>query len=438
MKYKKSKELYKKALKSIPGGVNSPVRAFKSVGKDFPIFIEKGKKSKIYDVDGNSYIDYISSWGPLILGHNNKTVLKEVKKELYKGSSFGLPTKKEIKIAKLIKAMFPSIKKIRLCSSGTEAAMATIRLARAYTKRKKILKFEGCYHGHSDSLLVSAGSGLLTFDKQDSNGINPGVRNNTICLPYNDIKAVENLFKKIGNEIACIIVEPVAANMGLVLPEIDFLKKLREITKKYNSLLIFDEVITGFRLARGGAQEIYDIKPDLTVLGKIIGGGYPIGAFGGKNKIMKKLSPEGGVYHAGTLSGNPISVTAGLKTLKILNNSSEIYTKLNKNTEYLVKEMKKLAKKYNENIQINHIGSLFTIFFYDKKVKNMEDAKLSCSKKYNLYFNTMLENGIMPPPSKFEAHFLGISHSKGDFEKTLKVFEKFLKKLKDLSGNFYK
>lgn len=428
MKTENSKQLFEEAKKAIPGGVNSPVRAFGSVKKDYPIFIERAKGSKIYDEDGNEYIDCIGSWGPMILGHNYPEVLECIKKEVEKGTSFGLPTKKEVELAELVKDCFPSIEKLRLTTSGTEAAMAAVRVARAYTGKNKILKFEGCYHGHSDSLMVKAGSGLLTFEHQDSNGITDGVIKDTITLPFGDIKKVRELFEK-EKDIACIILEPIPANMGLIETEKEYLEELRKITEKKNVLLIFDEVISGFRVALGGAQQLYGITPDLTVLGKIVGGGYPVGGFGGREDIMNLISPLGNVYHAGTLSGNPVSVAAGIKTISILKDSPDMYTKLNEKVAQFVKKLEELIKKYNISATVNSAGSLFTIFFSDKKVKNLDDAINTSDEMYNIYFDTMTENGIMVPPSKYEAHFISIIHSEEEMQKILEIAEKAFQKM---------
>ena len=427
MKTENSKQLFEEAKKAIPGGVNSPVRAFGSVKKDYPIFIERAKGSKIYDEDGNEYIDCIGSWGPMILGHNYPEVLECIKKEVEKGTSFGLPTKKEVELAELVKDCFPSIEKLRLTTSGTEAAMAAVRVARAYTGKNKILKFEGCYHGHSDSLMVKAGSGLLTFEHQDSNGITDGVMKDTITLPFGDIKKVRELFEK-EKDIACIILEPIPANMGLIETEKEYLEELRKVTEKENVLLIFDEVISGFRVALGGAQQLYGITPDLTVLGKIIGGGYPVGGFGGREDIMNLISPLGNVYHAGTLSGNPVSVAAGIKTISILKDNPNMYTKLNEKVAQFVKKLEELIKKYNISATVNSAGSLFTIFFSDKKVKNLDDAINTSDEMYNIYFDTMTENGIMVPPSKYEAHFISIIHTEEEMQKILEITEKAFQK----------
>ena len=428
MKTDNSKKIYEKAKKSIPGGVNSPVRAFQSVDKEYPIFIKSGNGSKLYDEDGNEYVDMIGSWGPMILGHNYPKVLEVVKKELENGTSFGLPTKKEVELAELVKSCFPSIEKLRLTTSGTEAAMASVRVARAFTGKNKIIKFEGCYHGHSDSLLVKAGSGLLTFAHQDSNGITEGVVKDTITLPFGDFDKLKETLEN-DNDIACVIIEPIPANMGLIETEKEYLEKVREITKEKNVVLIFDEVISGFRVSLGGAQKVFGITPDLTVLGKIIGGGYPVGGFGGKKEIMNLISPVGNVYHAGTLSGNPISVAAGIETISILKENPEIYENVNKKTENLVNKINELIKKYDIPASVNHFGSLFTIFFSKEKVKTLEDAMNTNDEFYSIYFDTMLENGVIVPPSKYEAHFVSYIHNDEDVEKLLKGVEKTFQKI---------
>ena len=429
-----SKIIYEKAKKAIPGGVNSPVRAFQSVDKEYPIFIKSGNGSKLYDEDGNEYVDMIGSWGPMILGHNYPQVLEIVKKELENGTSFGLPTKKEVELAELVKSCFPSIEKLRLTTSGTEAAMASVRLARAFTGKNKIVKFEGCYHGHSDSLLVKAGSGLLTFAHQDSNGITEGVVKDTITLPFGDFEKLKETLES-EKDIACVIIEPIPANMGLIETKKEYLEKIREITEKEKIVLIFDEVISGFRISLGGAQEVFGITPDLTVLGKIIGGGYPVGGFGGKKEIMDLISPVGNVYHAGTLSGNPISVAAGIETISILKKNTEIYENINTKTENLVNQINELIKKYSIPASVNHFGSLFTIFFSKEKVDTLEKAIFSNDEFYSIYFDTMLENGIIVPPSKYEAHFVSYVHNDRDMEKFLtgteKTFEKISEKIKN-------
>jgi len=396
------------AKKYIPGGVNSPVRSFKAVDSS-PLFIKKGKGSRIYDEDNDEYIDYCMSYGPLILGHSHPKIISAVKKALDNGASFGAPTKKETELAKLIANAVPSIEKLRLVNSGTEAVLAAVRLARGFTKKNKIIKFEGCYHGHVDDLLVKKNS------------------ENTLIAEYNNINSVKKIIngKKNRNKIAALIVEPIAGNMGVVLPENNFLEELREITEKNNILLIFDEVITGFRVSYGGAQEFYKIKPDLTTLGKIIGGGLPVGAFGGRKEIMGLLAPDGPVYQAGTLSGNPVTVTAGIETLKILKNKS-IYKKLEKNTDYITNsiiktnEKKSMKENLKNKIKINHIASMFTIFFNkNKKINNYKTAKQSDTKNFSKFHELLLKNGVYFPPSQFEACFLSVAHSKEDIGRTI-------------------
>ena len=429
MSYKNSKEIYDKAVKFIPGGVNSPVRAFKSVHREAPIFVKKAKGSKLWDEDGNEYIDYICSWGPMILGHNFKNVIEGVREEIENGSSYGLPTKLEVELAELITKCCPSMDKVRLTTSGTEATMSAVRLARAYTGRNKILKFEGCYHGHSDALLVKSGSGLLTDGYQDSNGITEGVLKDTLTVPFGDREKIKEILEK--NNVACLIMEPVPANMGVISPDVEFLKFVREICTATSTVLIFDEVISGFRLSLGGAQEYFGITPDMTTLGKIIGGGYPVGAFGGKEEIMNLIAPIGRVYHAGTLSGNPISVRAGLETVGYLyENKETIYKELENKTKYITKNLEKLAKKYNVPVCINRLGSLYTIFFTEKsQVKNLEDALTSNTENFAIYFNTMLDNGIVIPPSQFEAHFISLALTDEDIAKTLEVAEEAFKNI---------
>jgi len=423
MNFKKSKNIFKKAVNVIPGGVNSPVRAFKSVEKEFPIFIKSAKGAYLIDEDENKYIDYIQSWGPMILGHNDEKVIKAVQDAILDGCSFGLPTKKEVELAELIISMVPSIEKVRLTTSGTEATMAAVRVARAYTKKNKILKFEGCYHGHSDSLLVAAGSGLLTEGYQDSNGLTEGVLKDTLVLPFGNLEQVRNLLE--NEEVACIILEPIPANMGIIETKKEYLEGLRKLCTKHNTLLIFDEVISGFRVGTGGAQEYFSVTPDLTTLGKIIGGGYPVGAFGGKKEIMDMIAPVGDVYHAGTLSGNPISVTAGFETLNILKNTTSLYSDLEEKVDYIIKGIYRLSEKYNVPVCINKIGSLFTIFFTDKeRIESLEDVISTDTSKYSKYFNVMLENGVVVPPSKFEAHFVGVAHDEEILNKTLEAMEK--------------
>ena len=434
MNHEISKEIFKKAQKYIPGGVNSPVRAFKSVNREAPIFACKGEGAKVWDEDGNEYIDYICSWGPLILGHNNERIMKGVREAIELGSSFGLPTKREVELAELITKCCPSIEMVRLTTSGTEATMSAVRLARAYTNRNKIAKFEGCYHGHSDALLVKSGSGLLTDGYQDSNGITEGVLKDTVTVPFGDLEALTKVLEE--KNIACLIMEPVPANMGVIYPNIEFLKAVRELCTKTGTLLIFDEVISGFRLSLGGAQEYFGITPDMTTLGKIIGGGYPVGAFGGKAEIMQLVAPVGRVYHAGTLSGNPIAVRAGFEMLSYLSENREtLYKELEEKVKYITEGAKKSAEKYGVNVVINSIGSIFTMFFTDRKeVKNLDDALSSNTENFAIYFNTMLENGIICPPSQFEAHFVSKAHTQEILDRTLEVMDMAFKTIGEKNG----
>ncbi len=429
IKRTKSKNLYAKAKNLIPGGVNSPVRAFKAVGST-PLFISKAAGSKIWDVDGNRFIDYVMSWGPLILGHSHPEVISAVKKALKNGTSYGAPTEIEIKIAELIKKMMPSIELVRMVNSGTEATMSAIRLARAYTGRKKVIKFEGCYHGHADSFLVKAGSGATTLGIPSSPGVPDEIASLTLNAKYNDIESVQRLIDENKGEIACIIVEPVAGNMGVVLPKNNFLQKLREICDRENIVLIFDEVITGFRLAPGGAQEYFGVRADLTTLGKIIGGGFPVGAYGGKKEIMEMVAPSGPVYQAGTLSGNPVAMTAGYTTLKILYEQRKtVYKNLNEKAKYLAEIFRKISSENGLKVQINQIGSMLTLFFAENEVYDYDSALKSDTKMYARFFNLMLENGVYLPPSQFEAMFLSTAHSERDIEMTIDAFEKVVKKI---------
>jgi glutamate-1-semialdehyde 2,1-aminomutase len=427
MKFEKSKELFEKAQKYLVGGVNSPVRAFKSVGAT-PVFIKKGKGSRIWDEDDNVYIDYVLSWGPLILGHAHDQIINGIKEVANYGTSFGAPTKLEIDMAEMVVKAVPSIEMVRFVNSGTEATMSAIRLARGYTGRKKIIKFEGCYHGHVDSLLVSAGSGVATFGIPGTPGIPEELANLTIVLPYNDIEAVEEAFKKHGDEIAGVIIEPVAGNMGVIAPSKEYHQRLREITKKYGALLIWDEVMTGFRLAYGGAQELYGIEPDLTTLGKVIGGGLPVGAYGGKREIMEHIAPVGDVYQAGTLSGNPLAMIAGLKQLQILKETNP-YPELDKKGQILEDGLNELINKYNLKATVNRVGSMITLFFTDKEVKNFADTKSSDLERFAKFFRCMLENGVYLPASQFEAWFLSTAHSENDLQETLNKVENCLKNL---------
>lgn len=412
----KSDILFEKSKRMMPGGVNSPVRAFYAVKRN-PLFIDHAKGSKIFDVDGKEYIDYVCSWGPGILGHADDSVIEAVKEACEKGLTFGAPTEKEYILAELVQKMMPSMEMLRLVNSGTEAVMSAIRAARGFTGKDKIVKFRGCYHGHSDGLLVKAGSGVLTQSVPDSLGIPADYTRNTLVAEYNDTISVENLFSEYGEEIAAIIVEPVAANMGVVLPEKHFLENLRRIADRYQSLLIFDEVITGFRLSLGGAQEYFGVKPDLTTLGKIIGGGMPMAAYGGRRDIMEVVAPLGGVYQAGTLSGNPIATTAGIETLKILTEENDrgLYDRLAESTGQLAGTVR---DAFGDRVWVNQIGSLMSVFFTDKPVVDYESAIGSDTEQYADYFNYMLGQGIYLAPSQFEAMFVSNAHTKADLEKT--------------------
>ena len=419
----KSEELYKIALDLMPGGVNSPVRAFGAVGRN-PLFIDHAKGSYVYDVDGNKFIDYVCSWGPGILGHSHPEVLEEVVKACFDGLTFGAPTGKENQLAQLVQECVPSMEMMRMVSSGTEATMSAIRAARGFTGRDKIIKFKGCYHGHSDGLLVQAGSAALTQSVPDSSGVPASFAEQTLVALYNDKDSVRELFENNKDQIAALIVEPVAANMGVVIPDDDFLPFLREITEENGTILIFDEVITGFRLGVGGAQEWFGIKPDLSTFGKIVGGGMPMAIYGGRRDIMKNISPTGKVYQAGTLSGNPIATTAGIKTLEILRDHPELYTKIEANTKKLAKAYKVRAEKQGIAIHVNQIGSLMSAFFTGENVKDYAGATSSDTKAYADYFNYMLENGIYVAPSQFEAMFISDAHGDYEISKTCEVIRK--------------
>jgi glutamate-1-semialdehyde 2,1-aminomutase len=425
--YEKSKQAFQEAKSLMPGGVNSPVRAFKSVNMD-PIFMESGKGSKIYDIDGNEYIDYVLSWGPLILGHTNDEVVGAIKKVSETGTSFGAPTLLENELAKLVIERVPSIEVIRMVSSGTEATMSALRLARGYTGRNKILKFEGCYHGHGDSLLIKAGSGVATLGLPDSPGVPEGVAMNTITVVYNDLESVKYAFEQFGEDIAGIIVEPVAGNMGVVPPQPGFLEGLREITEQYGALLIFDEVMTGFRVGYNCAQGFYGITPDLTCLGKVIGGGLPVGAYGGKAEIMEQIAPSGPIYQAGTLSGNPLAMAAGYATLSQL--KPEHYEEFNKKADRLEEGITEAARKYDVPVSFNRAGSMIGFFFTNEEVINYEKAKTSNLEFFASYYREMAEQGIFLPPSQFEGMFLSTAHSDEDIEKTITAVEKSFAALK--------
>ena len=417
MNVEKSNRAFEEALRYLPGGVNSPVRAFRAVGGR-PIFVKRGHGARIEDIDGNVYVDYVCSWGPLILGHAHPSVIQAIEEIARLGTSFGMPTELETELARRVVGSVRSMEKVRFVSSGTEATMSAIRLARAYTGRTKIVKFAGCYHGHVDSLLVKAGSGAATFGSPDSLGVPDALARATIVLPYNDLGAVEATLAAQGEEIAAILLEPVAGNMGLVLPRPGFLEGLRDLTRRYGALLIFDEVISGFRLGMGGAQEHYGILPDLTCLGKVIGGGLPVGAFGGKRDIMDMLSPNGAVYQAGTLSGNPLAVGAGLATLKVVSQPG-FFSLLNEKAARFVKALKEVAQNEGADVQIPSIGSLFTVFFRSEPVVDFETAGQCDRGRFARFHQALLAEGVYWPPSQFETCFVSSAHEDADFEKTL-------------------
>lgn len=419
MKITRSIKLFEKAQHLIPGGVNSPVRAFRSVGGQ-PRFIKRAKGARLYDLDGNTYIDYVLSWGPMILGHASPTVVAAIKNAAGQGTSYGAPTELEVELAGQIRDAFPSMEKSRLVSSGTEAVMSAIRVARGFTKRDGVLKFEGCYHGHSDYLLAKAGSGLTTLGIPDSLGVPADFAKHTLTAPYNDIRTVQRILRDRGKDLACIIVEPVAGNMGVVPPAADFLPALRQLATDYDILLIFDEVISGFRVHYGGAQALYGVTPDLTVLGKIIGGGLPVGAYGGRSDIMDLIAPAGPVYQAGTLSGNPLAVTAGLATLKQLR-AKNLYKQLEERSAALARGLADEAKRAGIALTHTRVGSMLTSFFTQEPVVDWNSAKKSDTKRYGLFFHGMLEQGIYLAPSQFEAAFLSTAHTSADIEKTIRA-----------------
>lgn len=431
MNLQKSKTLFEKAQRYIPGGVNSPVRAFSSVNMD-PPFIKRGEGTYIYDEDGNKYIDYVGSWGPLILGHCHPEIVKNLKEVVDRGTSFGACTEIEIKMAELMVESIPSLEMVRMVNSGTESTMTALRLARGYTGRSKIVKFNGNYHGHSDSLLIKAGSGALTHGVPNSPGVPEDVVKNTITARYNDIENLEEIFKTHGEDIAGVIVEPVAGNMGVVPSTQEFANRLRTITEEYGSLLIYDEVMTGFRVAYEGAQSIYGITPDLTCYSKIIGGGLPVGAFGGRKEIMEQMSPIGPVYQAGTLSGNPLAMTAGYTTLKILRDNPNIYVELDKKAKRLEKGLKDHVKTLGIDASFNAVGSMSCMFFTDKNVVNFDAALTSDTEKYAVYFKEMLRQGVYIAPSQFEATFINAAMTDEDIDKTLEAAYNALEAVKRL------
>ena len=422
----RSEALFAEAMEHIPGGVNSPVRAFGSVGET-PRFIASAKGAYMTDADGQTYLDFVGSWGPMILGHNHPEVLADVLGACREGLSFGAATEREVEMADLICSIVPSIEMVRMVNSGTEAVMSAIRAARGFTGRNKIIKFAGCYHGHSDAMLVKAGSGVMTAGIPDSAGVPAGCTQDTLTAVYNDLDSVEAIFDQFRGEIAAVIVEPVAANMGVVLPKEGFLEGLRRICTEQGSLLIFDEVITGFRLSLSGAQGYFGIEPDLTTFGKIIGGGMPVGAYGGRKDVMKLIAPSGPVYQAGTLSGNPVAMAAGLRQLKLLRETPDFYEKLNHKADGFFENMQEAVKAAGKPWQINHIGSLGCIFFTDRPVTNYAEAKTSDTKKFGEYFSYMIKNGIYLAPSQFEAMFLSAAMTEEELANTLEIFKGYLK-----------
>jgi glutamate-1-semialdehyde 2,1-aminomutase len=419
--FDRSSAAYKKAVDLMPGGVNSPVRAFKSVNLD-PIFMEKGKGSKMYDIDGNEYIDYVLSFGPLILGHADENVTEALKKAVENGTSFGTPTEMENKLAELVIERVPSIEMLRMVNSGTEATMSALRVARGYTGRDKILKFEGNYHGHGDSLLIKAGSGVATLGLPDSPGVPESIAQNTITVPYNDLESVRYVFEQYGDDLAAVIIEPVSGNMGVVPPEEQFLQNLRNLTEENGTVLIFDEVMTGFRVGFHSAQGHYGVTPDMTCLGKVIGGGLPVGAYGGKREIMERVAPVGDIYQAGTLSGNPLAMTAGYETISAM--TGEAYLSINKKVDRLVEGYQQAAEKHNIPLTVNRAGSMVGFFFTNEPVINFETANRSDLELFTRYYQGMIQEGIYLPPSQFEGLFLSVKHTDDDIEKTIEAAEK--------------
>lgn len=419
-----SKKLFDRAKQTIPGGVNSPVRAFKSVGGD-PVFMKSASGAYLYDEDGNTYVDYINSWGPMILGHCHPAVVEALKEKAAQAISFGAPTEAEIAMAELIVSMVPDLDMVRLVSSGTEACMSALRLARGYTGKNKFIKFEGCYHGHADSFLVKAGSGVATFNIQTVPGVTAGVANDTLTAAYNNLEEVKQLMETHKGEVAAIIIEPVAGNMGCIVPEPGFLEGLRQLCDEHQAVLIFDEVMTGFRLAPGGAQQRLNIKADLVTYGKVIGGGMPVGAFGGKKEIMSHIAPLGNVYQAGTLSGNPMAVTAGFTTLSVLKDNPQIYTELDSKTENLKAQLHDVFNKKGMPYTINQLGSMISVHFGEHKVKDFASAAACDIALFNKYFHHMLDNGIYLPPSAYETWFISAALSDADIEKTIEATASF-------------
>lgn len=429
MNFENSIRAFQEARKNIPGGVNSPVRAFKSVNND-PVFISSAKGSKITDIDGNEYIDYVGSWGPMILGHSHPEVINSLADIAKKGTSFGAPTLLETEVAQLIKEMVPSIDLVRMVNSGTEATMSALRLARGYTGKNLVVKFEGCYHGHGDSFLIKAGSGALTLGTPNSPGVTPGTAKDTVMAKYNDLESVKSVFDQNKNEIAAVILEPVAGNMGVIQPSQEFITGIREICTNNNALLIFDEVMTGFRVAKGGAQQLMNITPDITTFGKIIGGGLPVGAYGGKKEIMGQLAPEGPIYQAGTLSGNPMAMAAGLATLSILN-STDIYDQLEKKASMLENGILNNLKETGISGIVNRVGSMFTLFFTEQKnIADFDDVMTCDTNRFADYFNNCLLGGVYLAPSQYEAAFVSNAHSEEDIKMTIEKNLEALKKLK--------
>jgi glutamate-1-semialdehyde 2,1-aminomutase len=428
LKKENSAALFNRAKNFIPGGVNSPVRAFRAVGGN-PIFMHHAKGAYLYDEDNNAYIDLINSWGPMILGHAHPVVEEAVKQALSGSPSFGAPTRREVEMAELICSLVPSIEQVRMVNSGTEATMAAIRVARGFTGRDKIIKMEGCYHGHADSFLIAAGSGALTFGEPDSPGVTKGVANDTLTAPFNNVYAIEKLLIENKDQVAAIILEPVVGNMGCVIPEENYLQNLRKLCDQYGVVLIFDEVMTGFRLALGGAQELYGVKPDMTTLGKIVGGGLPVGAYGGKKEIMSCVSPAGPVYQAGTLSGNPLAMAAGMALLTYLKSNPQVYANINETGKSLAAGLLLQAAQHHIPAQVNQVGSMFTLFFTKEKVSDYETAKKSDTALFGKYFNAMLEQGVYLAPSQFEAMFISNAIGKEEIDKILNASDLAFKSL---------